>query len=209
MGLFSNPAAGQAKQTYNQAFNTAGMFGGDAAGINANLTPFLTEEMLHPQGIGPTGLSAEEAAATGGAGGALSAFQGAAAQRAGASRNGGAFQAALDAASRNAAKAAAGQSENIAAGNENLKQQQSQEGAERLSKLYGMDTSGMLNAMRQEAPDIDAELKADAAPAPWMSALSNGMGLVGQAASLAGGFGGAMTNPGGFGWSSLQKMGKG
>ena len=71
MGLFSNPAMGQANSAYNQANNTAGMLGGEASGIGANLTPFLTQEMLHPQGIGQQGLSAEEAAATGGAGGSL------------------------------------------------------------------------------------------------------------------------------------------
>ena len=189
MGLFSNPAAGEAKQTYNQAFNTAGMLGANAQGIGANLTPFLTEEMLHPQGIGQQGLAAEEAAATGGAGGALSAFQGEAAQRAGASRNGGAFQAALDDASRNAAKAGAGASEGIAAGNEQLKQRQAQEGAAGLGGMYNTDTSGMLNAMNQQRGDIQTQLQADAAPAPWMSQLSNGMGLAGQAAKLAGGFG--------------------
>lgn len=189
MGLFGNPAAGQATSTYNQAFNTASMLGAEGQGIGANLTPFLTQEMLHPQGYGQQGLSAQTAAATGGAGGALSAFQGEAAQRAGANRNAGGFQAGLDAASRNAAKAGAGASENIAANNANLQQQQSQEGAAGLGGMYKTDTSGMLDAMGQEAPDIKTELAADAAPAPWMSQLSNGMGLVGQAGKLASGFG--------------------
>lgn len=188
-GLFGNPAAGQAKNTYNQAFNTASMLGANASGIGANLTPFLTEEMLHPQGVGQQGLSAEEAAATGGAGGALSAFQGNAAQRSAATHNGGAFQAALDDASRNATKAKAGMSENIAANNEMLKQRQSQEGAAGLGRLYNTDTSGMLGAMKQEAPDIGMEMEADKAPAPWMSALNNALGLGMNFAKLASGFG--------------------
>lgn len=189
MGLFSNPAQGQAKAAYNQAAGTAGMLGGEASGIGSNLTPFLTQEMLHPMGVGPQGLSAEEAAATGGAGGALSAFQGEAARRAGASRNAGAFQAALDDASRNAAKAAAGSSEQIAANNEILKQQQSQEGAAGLSGLYKTDTSGMLDAMGQEKGDIEAELAAQQAGPPGLSLINQTLGTIGNAAKIAGGFG--------------------
>lgn len=196
MGLFGNPAAGQATNTYNQAFNTASMLGGEAQGIGSNLTPFLTQEMLHPQGYGQQGLSAMTSAATGGAGGALSAFQGRAAQQAGAGRNAGAFQAGLDAASRNAAKAAAGSSENIAAQNAGLQQQQMQQGAAGLGRLYSTDTSGMLNAMRQEAPDIGMELQADKAPAPWMSQLSNGLGLFGQIGKTVAGI------PGLTGWGT-------
>lgn len=178
MGLFTNPATGQASNAFNQAFNTAGMLGGEAQGIGANLTPFLTQEMLHPEGFGQQGLSALTAAATGGAGGALSGFQGNAAQRAGAMHNAGAFQAGLDAASRNAAKAAAGASENIAAQNARLQQEQKQQGAAGLGKLYQTDTSGMLTAMGQEAPDIRAEIAASQAGPGWMSALGSGLGLL-------------------------------
>lgn len=189
MGLFQNAGVGQAKNAYNQAFNTSGMLGADASGIGSNLTPFLTQEMLHPQGIGQTGLSAEEAAATGGAGGALSSFQGAAAQRAAASNNAGGFQAAMDAASRNAAKAAAGASEGIAANNEQLKQQQAQEGAAGLGRLYSTDTSGMLNAMGQEARDIDAETQAQQAGPGWLNTIGKGIGVLGGIGKIGAGFG--------------------
>lgn len=195
-GLFGNPAAGQANNAYNQAFNTAGMLGAEGQGIGANLTPFLTQEMLHPQGFGQQGLSAQTAAATGGAGGALSAFQGAAAQRAGASRNAGAFQAGLDSASRNASKAAANTSEGIAANNADLQQNQQQQGAAGLGRLYQADTSGMLNAIGQEKGDIQTELAADAAPAPWMSQLNNGLALFGNVGKTVAGI------PGMTGWGS-------
>lgn len=187
MGLFSNAGVGQANSSYNQAFNTAGMLGGQASGIGANLTPFLTEEMLHPQGVGQQGLSAEEAASTGGAGGSLSAMQGMGAQRAGASHNAGGYQAALDAASRNSSQASAGASENIAAQNEQLKQQQMQQGAAGLGGMYRTDTSGMLNAMQQQAPDINAGVKASQAGPGWMSTLSQGLGIAGQIGSLGSG----------------------
>jgi hypothetical protein len=154
-------AVNQASDAYNQANNTSATLGGEAQGIGANLTPFLTQEMLHPQGIGQTGLSAETGAALAGAGGAMSAFNGEAAQRAGASRNAGGFQAALDDASRQRMKAAAGSSEGIQAQNENLKQTQQQEGAKGLQGMYGTDTSGMLDSQGQEANDINAEVGAN------------------------------------------------
>jgi hypothetical protein len=152
--------SGQASNAYNQATNTASMLGGEASGIGSNLTPFLTQEMLHPTGYGQQGLSAMNAAATGGAGGSLSAFQGNAAQRAGAMHNSGAFGASMDDASRNASKAAAGASEGIAAKNANLQQEQQQQGAEGLGGMYKTDTSGMLNAMGQEHDDLNTELGA-------------------------------------------------
>lgn len=153
-------AVNQATNAANTATNTSANLGGEASGIGANLTPFLTQEMLHPQGIGQTGLGAEEAAAQGGAGGAEAGFVGNAAQRAATSRNAGGYQAALADAARSREQAAAGASEGITADNEKLKQQQSQEGAEGLGGLYKTDTSGMLTAEGQVPEDINAETKA-------------------------------------------------
>ena len=93
-------AVGQASNAAGTAAATGATLGGEAQGIGANLSPFLTQEMLHPQGIGQTGLSAETASAEGGAGGAASGLMGVANERAAASRNAGGFSAALDEASR-------------------------------------------------------------------------------------------------------------
>lgn len=153
-------AVRQGQSAYNQANSTAGTLGGEAAGIGANVTPFLTSEMLHPQGLGQEGIAAEEGAALGGAGGAASGLTGQAMQRAAASRNAGGFQAALDDAARERMKAAAGASEGIEAQNENLKQKQQQEGAAGLEHMYGVDTSGMLESQGQQANDINAETNA-------------------------------------------------
>lgn len=117
--------------------------------------------MLHPTGFGQQGESAMLAAAEGGAGGAASGLVGQAAQRAAASRNAGGYQAALDDVARNRMKAAAGASEDIAAQNANLEQEQRQEGARGLQGLYGTDESGMLNAMNQEHSDINSEVDAN------------------------------------------------
>lgn len=154
-------AVNQAKSAATTATNTAATLGGEAQAIGANLTPFLTQEMLHPQGIGQEGIGAETGAALGGAGGATAGIVGQAAQRAAASRNGGGFQAALDDASRQRMKAAAGASEGIQAGNEQTKLNQQQEGERGLQGMYGTDTSGMLNSQGQVANDINAEVNAN------------------------------------------------
>lgn len=172
MGLFSNAGVGQAKNAYNQAVDTSGMLQSGASTIGSTLTPFLTEEMLHPQGYGQQGLSAMTAAAEGGAGGATSGLTGQAMQRAAASHNAGGYQAALDAAARERTKASAGASEGIAASNAGLQQEQMQEGAKGLQGLYNTDTSGMLNAMNQEHGDIDSEMNAIKTGPQWLSNYS-------------------------------------
>ena len=167
-------AVGQASGAYNTAENTAANLGAEGQGIGANLTPFLTEEMLHPQGLGQQGVGAEQAAALGGAGGAASGITGQAVQRAAVSRNAGGYQAALADAARSRDAASAGASEGIAAGNEKDKMMQQQQGAEGLGGLYKTDTSGMLSAMGQESGDVDAE--ANASKSGW---LQDATGILG------------------------------
>ena len=153
-------AVGQAGNAFKTAQATGAELGAEAQGIGSNLTPFLTAEMLHPQGLGQEGIGAETGAALGGAGGATSGLMGAAAQRAAVSHNAGGFDAALDAAARERMKQAGTSSEQIQAQNENMKEGQRQAGAAGLGKLYGVDTSGMLESQGQEANDINAEVNA-------------------------------------------------
>jgi hypothetical protein len=180
-------AVNQATNSYNTAANTASGLGQDAAGISSSLTPFLTQEMLHPQGLGQQGIGDEEAAALGGAGGAASGLTGQAEQRAAASHNAGGYQAALSDAARSRDKAAAGASEGIASGNEQDKMQQQQQGAAGLGGMYKTDTSGMLDAMGQEAPDVNAEV--NASKTGWLQDAGSMIQDAGGIASLAGGFG--------------------
>ena len=183
-------AVNQASAATNTAGSTASTLGGEAQGIGANVPPpFLTQEMLHPPraGSGRHPGAEESAALEWRAGGANSGLVGGAMQRAAVSRNAGGYQAALADASRQRDKAAAGASEGIEAQNENLKQQQQQEGATGLQNQYKTDTSGMLEAMGQQAPDINAE--ANAGKSGW---LQNAMGILGtieQGASAAGSLG--------------------
>lgn len=153
-------AQSQASKAYQTAANTGTQLGAEAQGIGANLTPFLTQEMLNPQGYSQQDRSAMLASDLAGAGGANAGLVGEANKEAATTRNAGGFQAALDDAARQRSKAAAMGSENIAAKNADLKQNQMQEGAAGLGKLYGTDTSGMLDAMGQESRDIDTEAQA-------------------------------------------------
>ena len=166
-------AVNQATTAGNTAASTGATLSGESQGIGANLTPFLTQEMLHPQGLGQEGIGAEESAALGGAGGAAAGLTGMADQRAAATHNAGGYQAALADEARSREKAAAGASDGIQAQNENLKQQQQQEGASGLGGLYKTDTSGMLEAMGQEAPDVNAET--NAGKSGW---LQNGLAIL-------------------------------
>jgi hypothetical protein len=172
-------AVNQASNAANTAANTGAELGSEAQTIGSQITPFLTQEMLHPQGIGQTGIAAEQAAAEGGAGGATAGLTGQAVQRAAASRNAGGFQAALDNAARERTKAAAGASEGIQAGNEQAKLNQQQEGEQGLQKMYGTDTSGMLDATGQISHDVSAEAQAN--NSGW---LQDSLGMVNAGANV-------------------------
>lgn len=166
-------AVNNAGSAFNTAQGTAANLGADASGIGSNLTPFLTEEMLHPQGLGQEGIGAETGAALGGAGGAASGLMGAATQRAAASRNAGGYDAALDQVARERMKSAGTASEGIQAQNQNLMEQQRQAGSSGLEKMYGIDTSGQLESQGQEAPDINAGVNAN--NSGW---LQNSLGVL-------------------------------
>ena len=159
-------AANQAAQAATTAANTGAQLDAEAQGIGANLTPFLTSELEHPQGYSQQDTSAMLAAGEGGAGGAMSGITGLANKEAATSRNAGGFQSALADAARQRMKAAAGASEGIAATNANLKLTQQQDAARGLQGMYGTDTSGMLGATGQEANDIKAEM--DASKYGWL-----------------------------------------
>ncbi len=180
-------AVNKGQAAYGSAVTTANTLGGEAQGIGSELTPFLTQEMTNPQGVGQTGLSAETASALGGAGGAAAGLTGVADERAAASRNAGGFTAALDDAARMRAKGAAGASEGITANNEQLKQQQVQDAAKGLQGMYGTDTSGMLNAENQQHEDINSEV--DASKTGWLQNSLAVINAIKGGAQVAGGFG--------------------
>jgi hypothetical protein len=173
-------AVNNAGKAFQTASDTGANLGNEAQGIGANLTPFLTQEMLHPQGLGQEGIGAETSAALAGGGGAASGLTGGALQRAAVSHNTGGVDAALDSVARERMKSAGQASEGIQAQNQNLMEQQRQSGAAGLGKMYGVDTSGMLESQGQEANDINSQV--NAGQSGW---LQNTMGIL------------KMLNPGG------------
>jgi len=184
-------AVGQAGSAATTAANTGTRLGAEASGIGSTLTPFLTSELEHPEGYSQQDLSSMLSAAEGGAGGSNSGVVGQANQTAATTRNAGGFQAVLDDAARQRAKAAAGASEGIAAQNAGLKQTQQQNAEQGLQKMYGTDTSGMLDATGQEARDIDAGVEAN--NSGWLqnaTGILNTIGGLGRGAGAMGiGFG--------------------
>ncbi len=154
-------AASQATNAANTAANTGTSEGAGAAGINANLTPFLTQEMENPQGYSQQDMTQQLNQAEAGAGGATSGITGQAQLQAARQRNPGGFTGALDQAARSRTQAAADASEGIAANNANVKLQQQQAGANGLAGMYGADTNAMLRSMAMEPEDINSEVNAD------------------------------------------------
>ena len=180
-------AQNQAGAAATTAADTGSQLGQEAQGIGSTLTPFLTEELQHPQGYSQQDTSAMLAAGMGGAGGATSGVTGQANLEAARSGNAGGFQAALDDAARSRSKASAGSAEGIAADNAQLKTQQQQDAAKGLQGMYGTDTSGMLSSMGQEAPDINAEV--NAGKSGWLQNLTGLMSTINGSAQGAGSLG--------------------
>lgn len=154
-------AVGQAQGAAKTAADTSTQLGTEGQGIGSTLTPFLTQELEHPQGYSQQDESAMLSAGDAGAGGTTSAIQGQVARQAAQTHNGGAFNAVLDDAARQKAKAAAATSEGVAAADAGVKQNQQQDAARGLQGMYGTDTSGMLDASGQISRDVDAESQAN------------------------------------------------
>lgn len=153
-------ATGQAQGAATTAADTGANEGAAANGISANLTPFLTQELTHPQGYSQQDLTQQLNAGEAGAGGTTSGITGQAALQGARNRNPAGFTGALDSAARDRTKAAAATSEDIAAKDADVKQQQQQAGAKGLAGMYGEDTDAMLKSMGMVAPDVNSEVNA-------------------------------------------------
>jgi hypothetical protein len=166
-------AVGQANNLQQTAGTNAAQNTASAAGVNSTLNPFLTSELLHPQGYSQGDQTAMLSAGQAGTGGATAGIAGQANLQAARTRNAGGFGAALDAAARSRQQASAGSSEQIAADNANLKQKQQQEAATGLQGLYGTDSSNALKALGIQDQAIGTE--ADAGKSGW---LQNATGIL-------------------------------
>jgi hypothetical protein len=177
-------AQGQAQSTYNTDTQNASQYGGDASAIGGQLTPFLMQRMLNPQGYSQGDMGAMLSNAMGSAGGATSGITGQANLQAGRSRNDAGFSSALDAAARSRTQAAAGQSEGIAAQNAGLKQDQQNSAAKMLQGLYGTDVGAQSDAMNNE--NQATQTGVEAGKSGWLQNMTGILNSINGAASGAG-----------------------
>jgi hypothetical protein len=171
-------AQGQANALQGTDSTNAAQSNASAAGVNSNLNPFLTSELMHPQGFSQQDQTAMLSAAQGGAGGATAGITGQANSMAARTRNAGGFTSALDDAARSRQQAVAGQSEGIAGQNAQLKNTQQQAAAQGLQGLYNTDSGNALKALGLQDQAIGTSV--DAGKSGW---LQNATGLI---ASLGG-----------------------
>lgn len=175
---------GQANSTFKTATGNAANYGGNASSIGGNLTPFLTQRMLHPEGYSQGDMGAMLANAFGSAGGATSGITGQANLQAGRSRNDAGFSTALDDAARQRTAAAAGTSEGIAANNANLKQDQSNNAARMLQGLYGTDVGAQNEALNTANSATNTGI--EAGKSGWLQNMTNVLSSLGQLSGGAG-----------------------
>lgn len=180
----------------NTASSTGAGYGSDAAGINANLLPFLTRELQNPEGYTQQQTGAMLGAAEGGAGGSTAGINTEANLASARNRNSGGFSGALDNAAMQKDKALAGTSEGIAANNAGLQEQQKQSAASGLQRMGETDMNAQLKAMGLVAPDINASSNAFG-KGDWASGINTVLGTVGNIGKTAAGFG--IPGFGGFG----------
>lgn len=177
----------QASNLVGTAGTTAAQSNASAAGVNSTLNPFLTSELLHPQGYSQADTTSMLSAGQAGAGGATAGITGQANLQAARTRNAGGFGVALDAAARSRQQAAAGSSGNIAADNAHLKQTQQQDAASGLQGLYGTDSGNALKALGIQDQAIGTE--ADAGKAGWLQNATGILNAISGAGKSAAGLG--------------------
>jgi hypothetical protein len=181
-------AAQGVRQQGSQLFNQANS---NAEAIINQLAPEYQAEINNPQGIGASGLAAENTAAQQSTGGSVAGLVGQGNLTAARTRNAGGFGAALDESSRQAMRQNAQDAVGIQANNENLKEQQRQEGLAGLEGLYGINANQVLGALGAENSSLGEQTGANnsltqAGQSGW---LQNTLGVLGTLGSLGTGAG--------------------
>lgn len=153
-------AQGQDKSMANTAGQVAGQAGSQAASDESQLTPFASQEMHATHSMDPTQINELLTSAGAGIGAAEGATEGAAQRQSARTGNASGFAKDLDQAARDRMKTGAGVSEGVAAQDIEGAQKLRQEGAGLMGDLFKTDTSKQLQAMGQEAQDVQDEVKA-------------------------------------------------
>jgi hypothetical protein len=170
----------EAENAEGTAATTAGNLGTQAAGEAGQLNPFAYREMHAEHEFDPNQLNEMMTAAGAGAGAATGAEQGDLTRQAASTGNASAASKGLDDAAMARMKAAAGSSEGVAAQDVMGAKQLNQQGAGLEAGLYGENLKGQLDAMGQQASDINAAT--NATNSGW---LQQGEGIVNTGANVA------------------------
>ena len=183
--FFSNPMLGAMKDQANQAGTVAGQFGSQAGTEGAQLNPFFTQEMKAQHGLTPGQQNEMLTASEAGAGGALGGLGAGIQNNAARTNNSTGVGKTLDEMARDRSKAAASSSEGIAAQDVMGAKQMNQQGAAGMQGLYGTNTAGQLNAMKQQSGDISAAANMTASPfADLANVAQLGASIGGKAAGM-------------------------
>jgi hypothetical protein len=184
-GLMDNPMLGAMKSQAGQAGTVAGQFGSQAGTEGAQLNPFLSQEMKATHGFTPGQTDEMLTAAEAGSGGALGGLGAGIQNNAARTGNATGVGKTLDEMARDRSKAAAGASEGIAAQDVMGAKQMNQQGAAGMAGLYGTNTAGQLNAMKQQSGDISAASNMTQSPFSDIMNLANaGAAIGGKAAGM-------------------------
>jgi hypothetical protein len=160
IALCDRAAQQEAKQSYRDARDTAAQERSAADSSRAQLTPFYRQEMNAQHGFNPEQTNELLNYAGESAGGGMGTVQGEANSQMARTRNTSGFAPALDQASRDRQKLMG--SANLGIGAQDIAGAKAlnQAGAAGMQGMYGTDTSAMLGAMGQQAPDINAQTTA-------------------------------------------------
>ena len=163
----------EAKQAEQGAASTAANEQAGAAGAAAQLNPFYRSELNAQHLFNPSQANELLNAAEAPLAGTGASAMGEAASQAARTRNSSGFSAALDQNARQRAQQLGQAGLGIGAQDIMGAKELNQQGAAGLSGMYNTDTKAMLDAMGQQAPDINAQT--DAGKSGWFQNVLAGM----------------------------------
>jgi len=180
--ILGNPAAVQSAQGNLNAVMGAEGLTPAGQGILSGILPTLQRQATGgAPGFGPTGLATMQNQALSGVAAKTGASAEEARLRALRSNNPASLNATGVAIAGEGARAAGGTLQDILAQNEMLKAKQQEAALRQTGEIGTSDINAGLKAMSEAPGALEAMLKAQSAPAPWMSGLSNWFNLGGQA----------------------------
>jgi hypothetical protein len=174
---------GMGKAAEQNAVATAGNLGSQASGELGQLSPFFSREMHAEHGFDPSQTNEMLTAAGLGTGAAAGSMDSAMQRQAAVTGNAAGATKGLQELGRDRMKANADASSTVAAQDVMGAKQLQQQGAQGMSGLYGENLKGQLDAMGQEAGDINAAT--EASKTGWVQNVEQGVKTGAEVALIA------------------------